>query len=130
MTQQRSPASPPLELVLGALGGLLVAALLAFLAYQAAAVPDRGAELRVTVESLERTGSQLVAHVRVKNDGGETAEGVGVAGTLHDDGDVVERATTTLSYVPAQSSRRAALVFSGDPANPELSVGVTGYAFP
>lgn len=121
---------PVLERLVGALGGVLVVALLVFLIYQAVAVSDGGPDLSATVSGIEHVGGQYVTHVRVENQGGETASGVNLAGTLSVDGTTVEQATTTISYVPLKSSRRAVLVFARDPREAKLSVRAAGYELP
>ncbi len=122
--------SPPLERLIGALGAILVIALVAFLAYQAAVLPDTGPRLSTTVARIERAGDQFVTHVRVANSGGETAEGVTVAGRLRTPNGEGEKVTTTISFIPAQSTRRAALVFGHDPRDGELDVRAAAYELP
>jgi uncharacterized protein (TIGR02588 family) len=126
----RGRGSPPLERLLGVLGGVLVVGLLAFLAYEGAVTPDTGPDLRARVERIERVGDNFVAHVRVTNDGGETAEGVTVVGEVRAEGRSVHRATTTLSYVPAESGGEATLVFTFDPRRADLTVRAAGYEVP
>jgi uncharacterized protein (TIGR02588 family) len=74
------------------------------------------------VTDVERVGRQYVAHVRAENDGGETAEGVLVSGELVLAGSTVEDASTTVAYVPPNSHRNAALLFTSDPGKLELQV--------
>lgn len=85
------------ELLVGALGGLLVLAALLFLGYQAVAVRDAGPELHAAVERVttDRSG-QHVVHFSVANDGGVTAEAVRVVGELRRDGELVEQVSNTL----------------------------------
>ena len=80
--------------------------------------------------SIERTKDELVAHIRMENAGDGTAKTVGVTGALRADGTILERASTTISYVPAQGLRRAALVFPRHGGEGTVSVTTTGYALP
>jgi uncharacterized protein (TIGR02588 family) len=114
------------EYAVGALGGLLVMGLVAFLLYQAI-VRDSSPEVSVEVTRVEAAGAGYAVHIEVRNDGGTTAEGVMVSGQLTRQGRQVGQASTTVSYVPPDSMRTATLVFSEDPRDGRLTVGVQGY---
>lgn len=129
-TEQEPPASPKWELLLAVLGGAVVLALLAFLAYQALAVSDTGPQLSAAVSKVERAGDHFVAHVRVDNDGNEAARDVNVSGELSANGKTLQEASTTISYLPPTSFRRAALLFTKDPRQVKLTVRVAGYELP
>lgn len=118
------------ERLVAVLGVILVVALLCFLAYQALAGAEGGPELTVDVGRIERAEDQFVVHVRVRNDGGKTAQSVSVSGALTDGGRTLEQATTTVSYVPPTSFRDAALVFTRDPREVKLNVRAAGYELP
>lgn len=122
--------TPPLERLIGAVGGVLVLALLAFLGFQAIAAPDDGVNLTAAVTRIEPAGEQFATHVRVENDGHETAAAVTVAGEVQVGAKTAEEATATISYLPAQSVRHAVLVFTQDPRDAKLSVRAAGYALP
>ncbi|MGY1837583.1 hypothetical protein ACI79P_21070 [Blastococcus sp. SYSU DS0510] len=115
------------EYAMGGLGGLLVVLLIAFLGYQAVAVRESGPELAVGITAVEQAGSGYEVHLRVRNDGGTTAETVQLSGQLIRDGRQVEQASATIAYVPPESRREAVLVFSNDPRDGELTVGPEGY---
>ena len=115
------------EYVIGAIGALLVVALLAFLGHQAV-VRRTGPELSVEVTRVDAGPTGYAVHVEVTNHGGTTASGVVVSGRLTRGGPPVDSATTTVAYVPPDSTRTAALVFDEDPSPGRLTVGVDGYA--
>lgn len=117
------------EYAVGALGALLVVALLAFLGYQAV-VRDTGPEISVAVTRVDAAAAGYAARVEVTNHGGTTASGVVISGALRRDGRLVDQASTTAAYVPPDSMRTVALVFSEDPRTGELTVGPDGYAVP
>ena len=114
------------EYVVGFLGALLVVALLAFLTFQAIA-RDSGPEISVVVTGVQDAGDGYTVHLEVRNDGGTTASGVVVSGSVSRDGRQVDQASTTVPYVPPESMRTAALVFSEDPRTGRLTVGPDGY---
>jgi uncharacterized protein (TIGR02588 family) len=124
---QRSEDTSAAEYVVGALGGLLVLLLIAFLAYQAVAVRESGPDLTVEVTAVEEVGAGYQVHLTVTNDGGTTAETVHLGGSLTRDGEQVGGASASVAYVPPESRRDAVLVFSTDPRDGELTVGVEGY---
>ncbi|MGY2083952.1 hypothetical protein [Blastococcus sp. SYSU DS0539] len=124
---QGSGGTSAAEYAMGGLGGLLVLLLIAFLGYQAVAVRESGPELAVDITTVEQAGSGYEVHLRVRNDGGTTAETVQLGGQLSRDGRQVEQASATIAYVPPESRRAAVLVFSNDPRDGELTVGPEGY---
>lgn len=124
---QGSGGTSAAEYAMGGLGGLLVLLLIVFLTYQAVAVRETGPELGVEITAVEQAGTGYEVHVRVRNDGGATAETVQLSGQLTRDGRQVEEASATIGYVPPESRRDAVLVFSTDPRDGELTVGPEGY---
>ncbi|MCZ2824477.1 MULTISPECIES: hypothetical protein [unclassified Modestobacter] len=115
------------EYAAGGLGGLLVLLLVAFLGYQALAVRDSGPDLAVEVTDVRLVGTGYEVRLEVTNDGGTTAEAVHLGGELARDGRQVEQASASISYVPPDSRREAVLVFTADPRDGDLAVGVEGY---
>jgi uncharacterized protein (TIGR02588 family) len=68
--------------------------------------------------------------VEVANDGGVTAESVRVVGELRRAGRTVEQVSSAIPYVPVESSREAALVFTEDPDTGTLQVRAAAYTLP
>jgi uncharacterized protein (TIGR02588 family) len=79
---------------------------------------------------VEHSADQSVVHDEVTNQGGVTAEGVHVLGTVTAGGRVVEEVSSTIGYVPARSTRRGALVFTVDPDTGQLEVRAASYTVP
>lgn len=128
---REGPAGSSLgERALGILGGLVTLSLLGFLAYQAMAVRDGGPRLGVEIVTVQETPSGFVAEVRVRNDGGGTAQAVHLLGTVTVGGRPVEESTATIDYIAPGSSAKAALVFGVKPSTGDLDVRVAGYALP
>lgn len=124
---ERSADTSAAEYVAGALGGVLVLLLVAFLAYQAVAVRDTGPDLAVEITAVEEVGTSYQVHLAVTNDGGTTAEAVHLSGSVSRRGERVEEASASIAYVPPESRRDAVLVFSTDPRDGELAVGADGF---
>ncbi len=129
MSGDRAHKPPLSERVLGGLGALAVAALFAFLIAEAVA-EDRDPELVAGLESVEQMNDNFAVHVYVRNDGGETAVDVGLSGEITAGGRVIETSSTTVSYVPERSVRRAVLLFERDPREHEFEVAPSGYELP
>ncbi|MCZ2815050.1 hypothetical protein [Modestobacter sp. VKM Ac-2984] len=115
------------EYAVGGLGALLVLLLVAFLGYQALAVRESGPELAVEITAVRSVGTGYEVRLDVTNDGGTTAEAVHLGGELRRDGRQVEQASASIAYVPPESLREAVLVFTADPRDGDLAVGVEGY---
>ncbi|MCZ2857311.1 hypothetical protein [Blastococcus sp. VKM Ac-2987] len=124
---QRAATTSAAEYVLGGLGGLLVLLLVAFLGYEAVAVREGGPDLAVEITAVEPAGAGYEVWLRVRNDGGTTAETVQLGGRLTRGGRLVEQASATVAYVPPESVRDAVLVFASDPRDGVLAVGPEGY---
>ncbi|MDQ4021528.1 MAG: hypothetical protein M3257_07865 [Actinomycetota bacterium] len=116
--------------MLGVLGGLVVLALVGFLAYQGLVVREGDPQLAVEVIAVEETPPGFVAQLRVRNDGGKTAQAVHIVGTVTAVGGRAEEATATIDYLSPSSTTEAALVFGADPNTGKLDVRVAGYTVP
>ena len=123
--------TPLLEWISAAIGAAITLALLGFIAWEAA-VGTRAAPAAVTLEAsaLHRTPAGFTVQVTARNRTDSTAAAVQIEGTLGKGGAEVEKSEATLSYVPGQSERKAALVFTKDPRRHDLSLRVTGYEAP
>ncbi|MDR7380795.1 hypothetical protein [Promicromonospora iranensis] len=123
-----SPSSSPGERAVGVLGALVVCAMLTVLVHQAVTWhgPPR---LTTQITQVQRTDAGYAASVVVENTGGRTAEGVHVTGEITRENTVVDTASTTIGYVPPDSHREVALVFTTDPERPnvDLRVGIAGF---
>jgi uncharacterized protein (TIGR02588 family) len=118
------------EYAAGALGGLLVLLLIAFLGYQALIVRETGPALSVTVTGIEESGNGYAVHFDAVNTGGTTAQAVQIHGVLEQEGQETEQSTATIGYLPAESRGSGALLFSSDPRNGILDIRPTGYLLP
>jgi uncharacterized protein (TIGR02588 family) len=121
--------SPAGEYAAGAVGALLVVALIVFLAYQAV-VRDALPEIAVEVTQVDVAPAGYAVRIEVTNEGGTTAEGVVISGRLTRDGRQVDQSSSTVPYIPPDSMRTVALVFSEDPRTGQLTVGSDGYTVP
>lgn len=122
---------PPLvEWIVAAIGFVLVAGAVGFLVYQAlkdqAAPPD----LVIMVDSISPVGSGYLVTFRAINQGGTTAEGVVVEGTLKQGENSVESSETDLNYIPSGSEINGGIFFTKDPRLFQLQLRAHGYEQP
>ena len=133
--QDREPPEDPgstlVEKAAGIVSGLLVAAMIAMVLYQAVTTGgDRHPDLTVAVETVRAQGGGHQAVFEIRNAGGATAAAVHVEGVLLDGDETVEAAEATIDYVPAHSEQRGGVIFRNDPARYALRLRVTGYRMP
>ena len=119
-----------LELIVGALGSLLVVAVVIFLIWQGWFAQARPADLTVGIVDITEAGSGYRVRLSVHNSGGHAAAGAVVEGSLVQDGTTVETSQVTIDYVPAGTAEEAALVFSRDPGPLDLQLRPVSYHDP
>lgn len=126
---KQKPGSP-LEWAMAALGGVLVLAMIAFLALSALTGSGNLPDIIVEVRSIEPVGGGYAVAFRASNRGDVTAAGVVIEGILDRNGEIAGRAGTTLDYVPEHSHQDGGLFFSVDPADGDLTLRALGYSDP
>lgn len=123
--------TPLLEWAAAGLGALITLLLLGFIAWEGFTGEDAApAEIAVEATALHRTPEGFTVEVTATNRTDATAAAVQIEGTLGAPGAEVEKSEATLSYVPGQSVRKAALVFRQDPRRHPLTLRVSGYEEP
>jgi len=124
-------APHPLEWVIGALSGIMVAALVAYLGYRAISTDRRPPVFDLAVEEIESVGGAFHIAISATNNGDETAADLVVSATLTDGEQLIETGEIQFDYLPAGSTRRGAFVFRNDPARTgQLRLSVLGYSEP
>jgi uncharacterized protein (TIGR02588 family) len=121
---------PLLEWVVAAIGGLLVAATIAYLAYQALWRDETPPDVRLTAERVLALRPGYLVQFRAMNEGGQTAAQLVIEGELMGPEGVVETGEATLDYLPPNSYREGGLIFTRDPRRLELRLRAKGYAKP
>jgi uncharacterized protein (TIGR02588 family) len=89
-------------------------------------VPD----ITVRVDEITTSSHAYRVSLVLENRGGATAAGLVVEGVLVKDGRELETSVLTVDYVPAGSRRDAALFFTNDPRQGNLTVRPKGYIEP
>ena len=127
---ERLDEAPAWMWAIAALGFALVAGSIGFMLYEAAAGDSPPPQVTLRVESILPRGSGYLVEFRAVNEGGSTAEGVTVEGSLRRDGTVLETSDTVIEFVPAHSEREGGLFFTSDPRASELELRAKGYEKP
>lgn len=115
---------------MGAIGILVVVGFIAVLVTEGLSETPKVARLYVQTKSVVSYDSTYAVEVVVENRGGQTGAGAVLSGTIMDGDHKLEEATTTLTYVPSESTREATLMFKNDPRRYKLELGITGYEEP
>ena len=129
MKKKRKIEKNWLEWAVFGVGLALVLGVLGFLAYDGATTADAPAEFQIELGRAEQRADGFHVPVRVKNSGGETAEGVTVEVLLEAAGRA-ERGEFVLAFLPRGGTREASVTFHTDPAAGRLRARVLGYEKP
>jgi len=111
-------------------GGLLLAAAVGYLTWNAARFADSPPDLSASVVRVDRLTGGWRALVRATNQGGTSAAEVSVEAELSRPGQPPERVTVTFDYIPADSERTGGVFFRTDPGGGTLTVRAIGYRDP
>jgi uncharacterized protein (TIGR02588 family) len=128
--KQKSSEPPAIEWAVAAVGLLLVAGSIGVLVYEALTQNDAPPAIVVEVDRIHSTEGGYLVLLRVRNTGGQTAEGLVVEGELRQGDRTVERSETTIDYAPAHSERKGGLFFTRDPSAHEIHLRPLGFEEP
>lgn len=120
-----------LEWLVFAVGLLLVASALAYLAYEGATMGHEPPSIEVRLGTPEARPHNFIVPVTVINHGDETAEGIAVEVTLETDGGAEPvRGELTIAFLPRRATRAGWVAFQQDPRSARLTARVLGYEKP
>lgn len=129
-SREESSDTPLIEWCVAILGLLLVLGAVGYLLYHAVYGEASPPDVAVHVEAVTETSTGFLVKFRAVNQGGTTAEGVIVQGTLRRGNESAENSQTTIDYLPSHSVRKGGLFFTQDPRKLELQVRAFGYQEP
>ena len=112
------------------LGLVLVLGSILFMLYEAATGDTSPPNVTVRLDAIQPMGTGFLVTFRAINEGGSTAAGLTVEGTLRNGTESIEISDTTLEYLPSRSEREGGLFFTLDPRQYELQLRATGYEEP
>jgi uncharacterized protein (TIGR02588 family) len=129
--QQKKINDAPLWIwSIGLLGLVLVLGSIAFMLYENTMGDTSPPDVSVRVEAIESTGTGFLVTFRAVNEGGSTAAGLTIEGTLMNGTESIETSNTTIEYLPSHSEREGGLFFTLDPRQYDLQLRATGYEVP
>jgi len=127
--KKREANSPdPLELIVTWISGALLAAMVAFLIWDARR-PSLPPSFETSIESRAHRGSYAYVTVAVRNQGDDAARAVEVR-VVTEAPETGAEAHFTLDWLPGRSTRRGIAVLPPAAALGRLKAGVAGYAEP
>jgi uncharacterized protein (TIGR02588 family) len=118
-----------MQIVVSWFSGLLLLCVAGYLVWEGTR-PHVPPEFSATQGEVWVSGERFYLPVEIRNSGGESVQGLAVSLELLDGATVVERATTTLDWLPEGSSRRVVLILDQDPRRFRPVVGFEGYQLP
>ncbi len=121
---------PFLEWVIGALGLVIVTAVVGVLIYEAVAGDKSPPDIKLTVQSIAPLQNGFVVKVRAENIGGEPAARVSITAEVWAQSKVVEASETQFEHLPPHSFREAGVFFQRDPRPNEIRLRALGYEEP
>lgn len=128
--ESRSGSTSAWEWTVAALGALLVFAAIGFMLSEALTEPDTPPIIKVSIETIIQTEYGYIVQFRAYNHGQQTAARLVVDGELKSDTGTVEKAQVTIDYLPSESGRTAALLFTNDPREYTVEIKPRGYDRP
>lgn len=118
------------EWIIAAVGLILVLGAIGSTVYRALTEERTPPKLEVVADSVQSSGGGFLVRFRVENTGNQTAAAVSIEGELKNGEESAETSTSTLTYSPANSTRRGGLYFTKNPDRFTLQIRVTGYEEP
>ena len=115
---------------IGLLGLIFILGSIGLALYEAALGDSSPPDVTVQLEDIIPVKNGFLVEFRVINEGGTTAAGLVVEGTLRNGNEIIESSNTTVQYVPSHSERQGGLFFTQDPREYELQLRAMGYETP
>jgi uncharacterized protein (TIGR02588 family) len=121
--------TPPLEWIASTLGAMFAVSMIGYLVWDTVSAghpPD------ITVEAglVHQANGGFTLSIKAINHGGATAAEVEVEGTVTGPDGASETSTVTFDFVPGESEREGALVFSRRPTSDNVNLRMIGFRDP
>ena len=121
--------TPFAERILGAVSAAVIVVLMGYLVVRALANDGTPPDIVVELRGVTQVGATWLVEVEATNLGSSPATDLEIEGEMPGPGGS-ERRSVVLEYVPAKSSRRGGLYFSGDPRTRPLTLRAVGFRAP
>ena len=124
------PHTPLIEWVAALASTILVLWLLGYTAWEGFTREARPPIISVRADSVVGAPGGFLVMFTARNDGGETAAGLNVVGSLRVDTTTVEESQATVDFLPLGGERRGGLFFTRDPRSYSLELRAVGFDTP
>ena len=121
--------TPLAERILGAVSAAVIVVLMGYLVVRALENDGTPPDIIVELRGVTQVGAAWLVEVEATNLGSSPATDLEIEGEMPGPGGS-ERRSVVLEYVPAKSSRRGGLYFSGDPRTRPLTLRAVGFRAP
>lgn len=118
-----------LEWLITIISGILVFFTLGFLVYQLIFEERTPPNIAIVLGEISQKDDAFAIPIQANNSGTETAENV-VIEIVSENGEDVEKAEITFSYLPGKSSAKGWITFNKKPEMASLKTHVVGYTTP
>jgi uncharacterized protein (TIGR02588 family) len=129
-SRKRNGHGERLEWVVATISSVIVIALVGFILYEAITRTGREPDFRFTIEKGVEMADGYAVEIEIHNDGHVTVSDVQIEGIATPEGGESETSTVTLDYLPAESSTKVGLGFSGAMDPEQVRLRVIGYTYP
>ena len=126
----KEPDLPRWSWIVSLVGLIFVLGSIGYMFFKATKNEISPPDIVIQQERVSQQTDSYLVEIRVTNRGGSAAARLMVEGSLLKNGETVESSTITMEYVPAESSRKAGLLFTQDPRLYQLKVRALGYEEP
>lgn len=128
--KQKQQRTPFLERLLGGIGVVLLVACIVFLVYEGIHGDERPGQVSAQMTTVVAAGDMYVVTFELHNGGTQTLSNVAVSATLTQGERELERAATTIDYLPGHSTQAGGFYFKNDPRKHTLEIRPEGYQEP
>ena len=125
-----SERTPLLEWIFAAVGLILVASSIGYIAYYSATSKEKPPEIQVEIVSIKNISNGYLVEFKASNKGEKAAASVQIEGKISEGESEIESKNATLDYIASDSEQRGGLYFSKDPNAHNLEVKAIGYENP
>jgi uncharacterized protein (TIGR02588 family) len=126
----KEPDLPRWSWIVSLLGLIFVLGSIGYMFFKVTRNETSPPDIVIHQERVTRQTDSYLVEVRVANHGGSAAARLILEAVLLNDGEPIESSSITIEYVPAESSRKAGLLFTQDPRLYQLKVRALGYEEP
>ncbi|TIQ22899.1 MAG: TIGR02588 family protein [Mesorhizobium sp.] len=124
------PGTSLTEWVVAGISAIALLAVLGYLVVDGLSARDGTARIVVMPLAVAANEGGFVVEFAAANRAGKSVAAVEVKGELRNGDEVVEESSATLDYVPQNSQRKGALIFTHDPEAYDLRLFASGYSEP